>query len=271
MLSYLGSEQQTVVPFLPFRGENELKLVYRKMMEATTNGQSMSNESVFQQMSIDWNTNHVSVKDRIYPKMPIHFIKHLKHWRKNQDRRDAEIMSGSRRLTDVLEYVPEASNNVRTFQPTSFAENLATTTETTATAENLTTTTETTTTPNDPTVQTSPTAAVPAPPSPATETPIVGTGNLSGMQLLCRVCSEAVQPKKRRRKTCQGYNDVPCPEPETCAGSGNNENCVLITGGDESKKVKRKIVKKTERRCGVCKQFKCKGLGGKKYCPNKPT
>ena len=40
--------------------------------------------------------------------MPYHFARYIKGWRKNQDRRDAEFASGANRLSQALEYVPEA-------------------------------------------------------------------------------------------------------------------------------------------------------------------
>ena len=75
------------------------------MKELVSNNVSLSNESIFEQVAKDWNTSKVSIESCIYPKMPVHFAKYVKQWKKNQDRRDAEIASGSNRLCNVLERV----------------------------------------------------------------------------------------------------------------------------------------------------------------------
>ena len=83
MLSYLGSRQGTSIPFLPIRGANEKILIHQKLNELTIREESLSNESVFKKLCLDWNTHCVSTNDKIYPKMPCHLIRYVKTWRKN--------------------------------------------------------------------------------------------------------------------------------------------------------------------------------------------
>ena len=107
-LKYLGDRQQSTIPFLPIRGKNERQLVHRELNKIAANQLSFTNVAVFEELSKTWYSHHVSVASKIYPKMPSHFMRYIKSWRKNQDRRDAEISSGTNRLNDALEYIPES-------------------------------------------------------------------------------------------------------------------------------------------------------------------
>ena len=108
MLRYVAKRQNSSVPFLPIRGEKECRLVHQKLNDILARGESLNNQTVFENLSTEWNTHHVSVSNKIYPKMPYHFSWYVKSWSKNQDRRDAEIASGSNRLYDALKKVVPA-------------------------------------------------------------------------------------------------------------------------------------------------------------------
>ena len=92
------------------------------------------------------------------------------------------------------------------------------------------------------------------------------------LALLCEVAANEAPPpikvrRPRKRRTCQVVlNGRSCPIPYGCKGRSNKENCVLRTGGDPSKCVKRKITVFTERQCKVCGQIGCPGGRNKKLC-----
>mmetsp|Transcript_54574 Transcript_54574/g.63796 ORF Transcript_54574/g.63796 Transcript_54574/m.63796 type:complete len:150 (+) Transcript_54574:879-1328(+) len=145
--------------------------------------------------------------------MPVHFAKYVKQWKKNQDRRDAEIASGSNRLSNALERV---SSFVLppSLEPVSLN--------------------------------------ISPPPSVSTETftanfsPQIDMRNEEPLLLLSDVCRNqqprpvqllTVAPPKKRTRTCKVVvNGTRCPNPSTCPGKNNRANCTLITGGDPSKK-----------------------------------
>ena len=108
MLKYLAQRQLTPVPFLPIRGEKERKLAHRKLNEYLVSSQSIGNQTTFEKLCTEWNMTQISISNNVYPKMPYHFAKYVKSWRKNQDRRDAEVASGSHLLSEALTYVPTA-------------------------------------------------------------------------------------------------------------------------------------------------------------------
>ena len=85
MLVYLSKRQESKFPFLPIRGEKEKKLIYRKLKDIVAINASMSSESMFQKLTKDWNENEVCISSCIYPKLPCHFERYLKKWRKNTD------------------------------------------------------------------------------------------------------------------------------------------------------------------------------------------
>ena len=69
-------------------------------------GISLHNQNIFEKLTIDWNKTAVSITSKIYPKLSCHFARYVKVWRKNQDRREAEIESGANQLSSALEHVP---------------------------------------------------------------------------------------------------------------------------------------------------------------------
>ena len=245
MLSYLGLRQDTVIPFLPIRGPKEKMLIHQKLNELTVREESMSNESVFYKLCIDWNTHCISVDDKIYPKLPYHLIRYIKTWRKNQNRKDAAVASGCDSLNKALEYVPRGQNDVGTLQPVDFSDQNSNLTETAIRpANNLT-----------------------EPPR---------TENLI---LLCNVCGSDQnvtsynindQPAKvRKKRRCLVEVDgQKCPEPFTCRGRNNKENCVLKIKGDPTKLKKRKIRVKYTKSCKMCGEDKCAGVSKRERCKN---
>lgn len=81
--------------------------------------------------------------------------------------------------------------------------------------------------------------------------------------------NDSVKPvvarKRRRPKTCK----VPgCPAPVRCPGSYMRENCVLNTGGDPAKKVKRKKHQPFKRHA-ACKVPDCPSHHSRNRCPHK--
>ena len=108
MLNYLSERQNSEFPFLPIRGHKEKRLIHRKLNEIIGREDSLQNMTVFERLSMDWNSTAISVQNMIYPKLPCHFARYVKGWRKNQDRQDAEIASGANQLNRALEYVPTA-------------------------------------------------------------------------------------------------------------------------------------------------------------------
>lgn len=81
-----------------------------------TNNESVSSQAVFDRLSKDWNSDEISVANKIYPKLPSHFARYIKGWRKKQYRRAAELSSGVDRLNHVLER-PLEVRNIPTFEP----------------------------------------------------------------------------------------------------------------------------------------------------------
>ena len=235
MLKYLSTRQKSIVPFLPIRGVNEKRLVHQKLNALVANQDSLTNHTVFEEMSKFWNKNDVCVQQKNFPKLACHFIKYVKSWRKNQDRRDAEISSGANRINRALEHVP-GCNAMPNFDPVPLAYE----------QPNLDEPTE----------------------LPPTEQILPALG------LLCSVCNtrqaEQPAPKRKKRKTCRVIvNGESCPHPNTCPGKTNNKNCFLITGGDPDKKVKRKIPNRTRNiRCVVCGVRGCKGAVKRVWCKN---
>jgi len=159
----------------------------------------------------EWNSKEVSVKNRIYPKVISHFIRYVKQFKKNQDRRDAEIASGANKLSDALEYVPDMPA-VQNFEPTPI---------------------DISTPSNDPT------DTVAAQSASTTDDVVV-----EPLQMLCQVVAtaEAIPPppieiettattkRKRKRPTCQGPSgDGDCPRPDICTGFSDRENCYAKT------------------------------------------
>ena len=105
-LKYVAIRQTSSLSFLPTRGIREKRLIHRKLNQAIANEESLHNLSIFERLNADWIANFVSLPLKIYPKLPTHFARYVKGWRKNQDHRDAEIASGANRLSGALEYVP---------------------------------------------------------------------------------------------------------------------------------------------------------------------
>lgn len=243
-LLYLADKQQSPFPFLPVRGENEKKLVHKKLNDIVASEASMSSQRVYEKIATDWNTHHVDIEKKTYPKLPQHFSKYFKAWEKNQSKRDAELASGSNRLMDVLNYIPETrnettvqlseiSNPVTQVTETETPIACATETETpiaraTETETPIAHATETETsnisTENTPAIQQDP-----------TENTIVERTNTLELLAACVVCNdgeEEQQPKKKKRKkykkkTCQGYEGKPCTDPENCPGMSVKKNCLV--------------------------------------------
>ena len=250
MLYYLGSRQKSILPFLPIRGVNERQLVHAKLNELVQNKQSLSNISVFENLQNNWNAYEVSVERKIYPKLACHFIRYVKSWRKNQDRRDAEISSGADRMNNVLEHVP-LSQRILDFERVPL---------------------------NGIQGQVEETALVPFVNN--NGNPDFGPnideddGDAAAMDVLCSVCmtrdeTPVREKKKQKRRTCRVVvNGVSCSHPTTCPGRMLQQNCVLHTGGDPSKKVKRKITKIVKfKMCIVCKTKGCRGAQKRYLCP----
>lgn len=249
MLSHLAQRQGTPVPFLPIRSVNEKKLVHKKLTETIASGSSLKSQTTFESMSTDWNKNHISVSGKIFPKMACHFSKHIKAWKKNQDTRDAEKLSGSHLLTRALSHVPEAAAR-QTFQtsPLNNSNPRNSSTDTTTATSSLGT--------ERPVMQT------------PMDTLCVAVGTRQAVEIL----TPTQQNGKKRRKTCtMVVGGRKCPYPTTCPSIAGNGNCYLITKGDPNKRTKRKSpVFSGPRKCGVCKRIGCKGSGGKKWCTYKP-
>ena len=181
--------------------------------------------------------------------MPSHFMRYIKSWRKNQDRRDAKISSGTNRLNDALEYIPE-SEVLENFEiePLSLDTLPALEDIDLSLTQTLTQTTTTLPPTQDPTA-----------------------GNAPALQLLCTACqTQPALPKKKRRKHCQVVvNGETCPYPTTCPGRAVQKNCFLYTGGDPEKKVKRKMKKVVKiKTCKVCGTRGYQGARKRYLCKN---
>lgn len=248
-LTYLAERQQSPIPFMPIRGENEKKLIHKKLNEVLVSGQSFANQRVYNKIADDWNTHHISVKDKTFAKMPSHIFKYVKGWKKNQNRRDAEVGSGANRIFDAVEYVPDPVNNLQTFQPLEISGTNETATPTIPT-DSLGGDTQ------DPTeiaVQETPAMCVACP---------VDEGEDGEVQ---------EQPKKkkkftRRSKRCQGWGDRPCGDPDNCTGAQFKRNCVNRTGGNPDLMEKRTITKSYERTCQECFSKGCPGSQNRGNC-----
>lgn len=265
MLSYLARRQNSDLPFLPIRGENEKKLIHKMLCNIVQSELSLKNQSVYEKVALDWNTNHVDISKKIYPKMPCHIARYVKSWSKNQDRRAAALASGSQRLSNVLEYVP-ALNAAPNFEPAPLHQDSNDPTEENEAPSNI---------PDLP--NNDPTEGIAANCSPVTETPIV-----ERPQMLCQLAAAAsTQPeinieepakkkRKRRPKTCQGIPELrlKCPQPDTCKGRGDRANCVLKTNGDKSKERKRTITNWSRPKCFTCKKEGCLGITNRTKCPD---
>ena len=68
------------------------------------------NQTVFEKVIIDWNTNHISMKNKIYPNMTCHFPRYVKAWQKNQCRQDDAVVSESNRCIQEVEHVTNSHN-----------------------------------------------------------------------------------------------------------------------------------------------------------------
>lgn len=118
MLSYLAKRQNSALPFLPIRGEAEKRLAHKKLNEIVSNDKSMSNQHVYDNLAETWNTHHVNISAKVFPKLAIHFSRHVKRWQKNQDTKDAEVASGAGKLSAALEHIPTNDTVLENFQPT---------------------------------------------------------------------------------------------------------------------------------------------------------
>ena len=177
--------------------------------------------------------------------MPCHLIRYVKTWRKNQNRKDAAVASGSENLNRALEYVPIGQRNTATFEITDLSNSIE---------------------------------IVPATDSQVTENAIVPTQS-EGLMLLCSVCgtdqgvqpynTENTRPKVRKKRRCLvEIDEQKCPDPFNCRGKVNRENCILKHKGDLSKLRKRKIRVKYTKKCRMCGMEKCKGVSNREKCKN---
>lgn len=253
MLSYLAQRQKSPIPFMPIRGESEKRLVHRKLNEAVSNNNSLTNQSIFDSIADDWNSNEINVAKKRYPKLPSHFSKYLKRWRKNQDRRDAEIYSGSNRLSTVLERIPE-SINMGTFEsrPLDHGQN------------------------SDNPTEISPTQCSPATDNAVVEQSESTVEQSQAMVMLSNiaggrqpVATEVAQPNtsaRKRTRTCQVKG---CTNPSTCSGSSRQKSCPAHPDYDPSKKVKRTVTNKGTPKCFTCGLATCKtGISQRDRCPH---
>lgn len=263
-LLYLTERQKTTLPFLPIRGENEKKLIHRKLNEIVASNTKMGSKAVYDKLVLDWNTHHISIENNTYPKLAGHFSRYVKGWIRNQNRRDAAIASGSNKLFEALEYMPDAEA-MPTFQPSEISARQVSTIQTASPSfptDNL----------QDP-----------------TETPVQDTQNMCVLiDAACRqepvaetetetetekqvaeaeTQTEEQEPKrKKRKKTCQGWGPLPCPDPSICPGAQWKRNCIRRTGGKEELKEKRTITKTYERTCQVCGGKGCPGSQNQGNC-----
>lgn len=251
MLHYLARRQQCSLPVLPIRGENEKKLVYQKMKDIVEKNENLDSDAVIEQLTKDWNENEVSIEKKIYPKLPSHFIKYIKQWRKNQSTRDAALASGANRLSAAVEYVP-ATQDMQNFEPVGFSgQNIAPT-------ETVTHVSATATTPTDEEVLDTVVEPPPASVGVATRT---------------QPPTEVEQPPPRRRKTartrtCKGPEGKGnCPQPLTCSGRSNRNECILSP--TRGQKRKSPTVSGLPKICQVCKTRGCPGSEKRHLCTNK--
>lgn len=251
-LKYLSERQKTPFPYLPIRGANERKLVYKKLKEIVANNDSLSNQSVFEKLANDWNSNEVSIEKKIFPKLPSHFIKYVKKWRKNQDIRDAAVGSGANKLSSALEYVPDAAQPMQNFEPVSL---------------------------NDSNIYGNETGDTPTNPTETTAQNSILEPPTEGVQLLCQAVgtqtetteTETTQTettsnedsgRRKRKRRCQGYNGLACPIPDRCKGHSDRGKCILNPNRD----VTRSRPQPSQRRCTVCHVLGCPGGRNKSKC-----
>lgn len=251
-LQYIAERQNTPLPYLPIRSTNEKKLVYQKLKEVVARNESLSNESVFEKLANDWNSNEVSIEKKIFPKLPSHFIKYVKQWRKNQDKRDAAVGSGANKLSSALEYVPAAAQLMQNFKPVSL---------------------------NDSNIHGNETGDTPSNPTETTAQNSILEPPTEGLELLCQAVgtqtetteTETTQTettsnedsgRRKRKRTCQGYNGLACPIPDRCKGHSDRGKCILNPNRD----VKRSRPQPSQRRCGVCHVLGCPGGRNKSRC-----
>jgi len=215
---------------------------------------------VFEQLCCHWNSYLVDISNKIFPKIPSHFIRYVKKWRKNQDRRDAEIASGSNRLSLAMEYVP-ASGDISTFEPMSL-NNSAVITKATETSLPIRNIEPSSTRRGLTNLMPSDGAVIP---------PLTGA-----LQALCVACSLRIpvqEPNQRQKlskkqRQCRvTLNGAICPNPTECPGKSNRKNCILITGGLKEKKARRKKPSEYIRKCSVCGSITCKGGNMRSRCP----
>ena len=277
-LFYLANRQKSIVPFLPIRGYREKKLIHRKLNHAIARDESLQNQTIFEKLSIDWNKTAVSISSKIYPKLPCHFARYVKGWRKNQDRRDAEIASGANRLSSALEHIPADYLSRPIFETCPLDEPLLEPADDNG---------------NDNDADWTPDQNEESDEDEATGfeiVPYTGTQNQTqsqsltqtetqnltqmSMELVCQVCRtepvfQPTGPKRKKPRTCKVTIDGrKCPIPNTCVGRFNRVNCILITKGDETKKVRRKITVRTLKRCQLCgrQEPDCPGIRNRKQC-----
>lgn len=225
MLSYLAKRQCADLPFLPIRGENERKLIHKKLSDVVDSDLSLKNQSVYEKVARQWNTHEVDISKKTYPKMPCHIARYVKSWSKNQDRRAAALASGSQRLSNVLEYVP-AINAAPNFELAPLHQDSNNPTEENEAPLNISDS------PTDPTEINT------AQSSHATDNIVVERS-----PALCQLATAAAtQPeieepakkkRKRRPKTCQGIPELKlkCPIPDTCKGRGDQRTvCSRLVG-----------------------------------------
>ena len=202
--------------------------------------------------------------------MPCHFARYVKGWRKNQDRRDAEIASGANQLSSALEHVPADYQSQPIFETCPLDEPLIEPTN------------------NDDNDNDSDSAPDEDDTTGFEIVQYTGFQNQSqsrsltqtqtqtqiSMELVCQVCrTEPVfrpaGPKRKKPRTCEVTLDGrKSPIPNTCVGRYNRENCVFRTKGDETKKVRRTITIRTLKRCKLCNRIEpeCPGVRNRKQC-----
>jgi len=70
MLAYLAKRQQVSLPYLPVCGAAKCNLFHRLVQEAMEKEEALGKMNTFENMADAWNTNHLSVKENIFQKMP---------------------------------------------------------------------------------------------------------------------------------------------------------------------------------------------------------
>lgn len=232
MLHYLTKRQGGLLPFLPIRSEKERKLVHIQLNLLVSKQQSLTSMNVFENLAIEWNTHHISISDQIYPKLPCHFSKYVKAWRKNRDRRDAEISSGARQVRDALEHVPMGPTTVPTFFPVNL--NPASTQQISETDN----------------------------------TSLLFMATAASTQP--QISTKPTRPPQRTRLCRMIVDGINCPDPFNCRGKNNRKNCMLIVKGNPSKIKCRSIVNRKKPHCFLCGKQGCIGTTLRSRCPYSP-